>query len=128
MKFYKITLVSCFCLLATTALTAQDASQNYHAKLELDGEPMQKEISLTVTSGSSEVSISVNGTVAGGNLKVHLYDPEGNRIANLNLCASEGSKAKGSLSETQDASPGIWKLKIDKYGATGKVNINFSQN
>lgn len=128
MKILKITLITCMFLLAANFMNAQTEVENWDAKIDLDGTELKKEILIKVSDGSHEISVSVSGTISGGNLKVRLYNPKGIREASLNLCASRNSKAKGSLTEVMEAMPGIWKLKVTNDEATGKVNIEVEQN
>ncbi len=128
MKILKTILLGCCILLTANSINAQTETQRWDAKLDLDGSELKKEIKILVSDESKEVSVSVKGIISGGTLKVKLYDSKGNSAATLNLNASPGSKAKGSLSETMDAMPGTWLLKVTNDEATGKVNIRVEQN
>ena len=128
MNFLKITFFGCLLFFASNNITAQTEVENWDAKLQLDGTEMKKEIKIKVSESSKEVSVHVSGSISGGYLKATLYDPNGKRYAGLNLCAGPNSKAKGSLSETEDAMAGIWVLKVNSDEATGKVNIEVKQN
>ena len=128
MKFFKITIFSCLLLFTFNSLIAQTEVESWDGKIELTGEKLKKEIKIRVPEISKVISVSVSGSVSGGNLKVKLYNPDGAREANLNLCSAGNSKAKGRLSETMEAVPGVWVLKITNDEATGKVNVEVEQN
>ena len=128
MKISRITLTFSVFILSFLSLSAQDKVQNWDGKIVLNGEYLKKEILIEVANESQEISVSVDGKVAGGNLKVKLYNPRGIRMANINLNAGKGGTAKGTMEEAMDASPGIWKLKVLSEDARGKVNIKVQQN
>ena len=128
MRILRTALFGCLFMLAANLLHAQDEVQSWDGKIALEGIDFKKEIRIDVGAESDEISVSVEGKVSEGNLKVKLYNPRGIRMANLNLCAGKGSTAKGTLTEAMDASPGTWVLKVVNESATGKVNIKVRQN
>jgi len=128
MKAKKITrLFIMFFLFATFSLSSQTVTQDWRTSFDLTGEELDKDIKIEILESSSKVMVLVNGIISGGVLKVALYDPKGNKQCSIQLSADKNGKARGSLEEAMDATPGTWKLKIENDEAKGKVEINVQQ-
>lgn len=128
MKVLRISLLLVLSIAFSNLLTAQDSVYSWDEKLILDGSDFKKEINLEVGSNSNEITVSISGKVAEGNFKVKLVNPKGITVSHLNLNAGKNGIAKGRLTESVDASPGIWVLKMKNEDATGKMNIELKQN
>jgi hypothetical protein len=128
MKSKKITrLFTLFFLFVAFSLSSQTITQDWRSTLDLTGEELNKDVKIEVLESSSKIMVRVQGIISGGVLKVALYDPKGNKECSIQLSADKGGKARGTLEEEMDATPGTWKLKIENDEAEGKVTINVQQ-
>ena len=128
MKIVRITLAIICTICTTIGLSAQDKVENWDGKITLDGTDLKKEILVDVSNESDEISVSVEGKVSGGYVKVRLFNPMGIRVANLNLNAGRNGTAKGTMQESLETTTGTWKVKVVSENARRKVSIKVEQN
>ncbi len=107
-----------------TNLLAQEPVDKVDATLDLDGSSFKKEYKVEVKEGTEYLTLRVEGTVSGGQLKVWIENPKGFKCQNITLKANKGGKSKGTMEEVNGPpDPGIWTLCVENKNSNGKVEV-----
>jgi len=108
---------------------AQQTDSDLNRTIELNGSTDQKTITITVEPGTVHLDIKIRSILEEGQLRVEIYDPNGEKQGTLSATSDPSSdsvreKVEGRLNKiAKDPMPGEWTVRLQYMDAHGRVQL-----
>lgn len=105
-----------------------DTRVNLQRDISLEQNSKSREVILNIEENVDRFELAINSSVTAGNLKVEVYDPEGNHQGTFSvgtqLDAESSERVQGNINKSiQNPQAGNWKVSIVPTQATGSIKI-----